>query len=178
MSDRGGKFPKWVFLLVFVGISPWIGMFIDTRIIFPPNEEVHGHGIPIFTILIPMAAVILSGVFLLIAGIRKVLQMTSDGKQYEYLKLFRQSNDRLAPVVILHEIDLNAGRCSVRCIQIYRSRYVECFQNTGFYVPIPHVQSFNDPFQVSQRAFITGRQEFEEIWNSRLYSGPLVLSGK
>lgn len=177
MSDRGknngGKFPKWIFLLTFVGLSPGIGMFIDFAIIFPPSAEAQGHGMPIFTILMPLITIGLSVLVLLITGVRKVSEMIAyRGKHYEYLKLFPQSQDEQAPVVTFHEIDLDAGRCSVRCIQVYRNRYVQCFINPGVYTPVPAVQSMNGPFR--QRAYVTVRQEFEEIWNSRRYPGPLM----
>ncbi len=180
MSDRvrknGGKFPKWVFLLIFVVLSPWIGMFIDFRIIFPPSAAAQGHGIPIFTILTPLIAIGLSVIFLLIAGAKKASEMVAcRGKHYEYLKLFWQGNDMPGSVLTFHEIDLDAGRCSIRCIQVYRNRYVECFANHGVYTPVPPVQSMNGPFR--QRAFVTVRQEFEEIWNSRCYLGPLDVTG-
>ena len=177
MSDRGknsgGKFPKWIFLLIFVGLSPGIGMFIDFALIFPPSAEAHGHGMPIFCILMPLIAIGLSVICLLIAGVRKASEMIAyRGKHYEYLKIFWQGNDMLRPVLTLHEIDLDADRCSVRCIQVYRSRYVECFVNHGVYTPVPPVQSVKGPFQ--QRAFVTVRREFEETWNSRRYLGPLM----
>lgn len=176
MSDRGknngGKFPKWIFLLTFVGLSPGIGMFIDFVLIFPPSAEAHGHGVPIFTILMPLIAIGLSVICLLIAGVRKASEMVAyRGKHYEYLKIFSQSKDKQAPAVTFHEIDLDAGRNSVRCIQVYRNRYVQCFLNHGVYTPVPPVQSMNGPFH--QGAFVTVRQEFEDIWNSRRYFGSL-----
>lgn len=183
MSDKGkkpgGKFPIWflalIILVVFVVLSPWIGLLIDFTIIFPPDMEVQGHPAPFLTILLPLFALILLGIFLFITALCKVLWLiTYRGKRYEYLKIFLKNNGVQAPVVILHEIDPKAGRNSVRCILIYQNRYVECFQNHGFYTPIPSVNAMNgrEPFKLN--AFFMDRQEFDEIWSSRRYGGPLA----
>lgn len=178
MSDRGekhrGGFPKWIFLILFIVLSPGIGILIDTRILFPPSPEAHGHGIPVFTILVPLFAVVTAGIIGII-GLCKCISKRASlrGKQYEYLKVFQQSDNAKAPVVLIHEIDLEAGRCSVRCVQIYRNRSVECFANHGVYMPVPPAGSMNLP--VGQTAYTTVRQEFEEIWDSGRYMGPLAL---
>ncbi len=178
MSDRGeehgGGFLKWIFLILFILLSPGIGMLIDTRLLFPPSPDAHGHGIPVFTILLPLFAIVLAGIFCIIGLCKSISKRASLREEhYEYLKVFQQSDNVQAPVLIFHEIDLESGRCSVRCIQIYRNRYVERFANHGVYMPVPPAGSMNMP--AGQTAYTTIRQEFEEIWNSGRYVGPLAL---
>ncbi len=173
-GDRGGGFPKWIFLILFIVLSPGIGILIDTRILFPPSPDAHGHGIPVFTILLPLFAIVTAGIIGIIVLCKNILKSASlRGKHYEYLKVFQQSDNVQAPVLVFHEIDLAQGRCSVRCIQIYRNRYVERFTNHGVYMPVPPAGSMNMP--LGQTAYPTVRQEFDEIWNSGRYIGPLTL---
>ena len=148
-----------------------LGVFIDVGIIFRPSPDVLGHGMPIFTILLPL----LSIVIIISAAVVCVTEKLLRKKRYEYLKIFCQSDDPRAPVLIFHEIDLYSGRCSIKCIQIYNNRYVECLTNHGVYSPIPTAESINTPFL--RRAYITTEKEFETIWNNRCYTEPFALMG-
>lgn len=180
MSDRGrirrGKVVKWVILALFVVLSPLLGILIDVFVLFPPSEDVLGHGAPVFTILMPLFAifvVIVAAVAELIALlISKALKGESQGRNYneslhyEYLKILQKCDGAQTPAMILHEIDTNAGRCSVRCIYIYQNGFVENFVNNGVYVPVPTAESIHASGASHCQTVhaITGG-EFENMWN-------------
>ncbi|MCH5262309.1 MAG: hypothetical protein J1F42_05295 [Lachnospiraceae bacterium] len=181
MSDRGsnrrgGYVKLFIILGSFVCASPFIGLLIDVFIIFPPSSDAQGHGIPVFTILLPLLAIIVAVVATIVfvvtdmsvkASARRLPGGNYNGSlRYEYIKMFQQCDDAQAPAMILHEVDTNAGRCSVRCIYIYPNGYVENFVNKGVYVPVPTAEAI----QVAgasrgQSAHIITGGEFESVWN-------------
>lgn len=184
MSDRGrerwGKDLKWSILILFIVLSPLLGILIDVCILFPPSPDAHGHGVPIFTILLPLFAIfvtVVAAVAELIALIVKALKGESTGgKNYEYLKISQKGNNVQTPALILHEIDTNAGRCSVRCIYIYQDGHTEKFLNSGVYAPVPTAESIHASDAPNfQAAYIMTGREFECVWDSGRYTGPWAL---
>ena len=184
MSDRGGnrteKIVKWSILGGLVLFSPLIGLLIDFCFIFPPSEDSRGHSIPIFTILLPLLAIfvmVIAAVIELIVLIVKALKGPLPGKKcYEYLKISQKCNGVHTPVLILHEIDPDAGRCSMRCIYIYQDGHAENFVNNGVYAPVPTAEAIYayDASRCRTAYIMTGR-EFENVWNSGRYMGPWAL---
>ena len=185
MSDRGrrerwGKDLKWSIIGLFVVLSPLLGLLTDICFIFPPSGDSHGHSVPIFTILLPLFAIfvmIVAALIELIALIVKALNRTvPDQKCYEYLKISQECNGVHTPALILHEIDPDAGRCSMRCIYIYQDGHVENYVNNGVYAPVPTVESIHVSDALhSQTAYIMTGREFENVWNSGRYMGPWAL---
>lgn len=170
-KNRGWKLVKWILLIIFILLSPWLGILIDVYILFPPNPDAHGHGIPVFTILMPMLAIFIAIIMLLIAAVQAIWRKVSlngspsaGGKHYEYIKLFWKYSEVKEPVLTLHEIDLDAGRCSIRCIEIYRDGHAECLMNNGIHTSVPTVEAINDSLQYT--AYVITKQEFEDTWNN------------
>lgn len=175
-----GKDVKWSILALFVVLSPLIGILIDVCVLFPPSADAHGHGVPVFTILMPLFAifvVIVAAVIDLTALIVNKSKGESSGrKNYEYLRISQRCNGMQTPALILHEIDQNAGRCSVRCIYIYQDGYMDKFVNGGVYMPVSTAESFQSSVAVGfQTAYIITEREFEKVWNSRHYTGPWAI---
>lgn len=185
MSDgrkRHRKGRPWIWIWSCIGIffllSYPLGIFIDCCIIFPPSRDVQGHGVPVFMILLPMLAIGVAAVTAVIGLVWIIVRAFSPraGRLgYEYLKLTVAGGDAHTPALLFHEIDVAAGRCSTRCIHVYRNGYVECLSNHGVYVPVPTAEAVNaSNVQPFQRADFTDDREFEEIWNSRRYRGNLM----
>ena len=182
MSDngqkRGGGYKNWMIALAgLVGVSPFLGFLIDVFILFPRSSDAHGHGVPVFTILLPLFVFIVAGIAMLVFGVTILIVKASAGKstgrtyyehqEYEYLKIFQKCDGPQVPAMILHEIDSGAGRCSVRCIYIYQNGYVENFVNSGVYVPVPTVETIQASGDINcQSAYTITGWEFENIWNS------------
>ena len=184
MSDRGrerwGKDLTWSILVLFVVLSPLLGILIDVCILFPPSSDAQGHGAPIFTILLPLFAIFVTVVVAvaeLIVLIVKTLKGESPGrKNYEYLKISQKGNSVQTPALILHEIGTNAGRCSVRCIYIYQDGHAEKFLNSGVYAPVPTAESIHASGAPNfQTAYIMTGREFESVWDSGHYTGHWML---
>ena len=163
-----GKDVKWSILAIFIVLSPLLGILIDVCIVFPPSRDVQGHGVPVFTVLMPLFAIIIAIIAAVIELIVKASRRSSSViKHYEYLKITQKCNSIQTPTLILHEIDTDAGRCSVRCIYIYRDGYIEKFVNEGVYVPVPTAKSFHSfGYMQNQTAYIMTGREFENVWNS------------
>ena len=181
MSDRGkdhrgGYVKLFIILGSFVCASPIIGLLLDVFIIFRPSPDTQGHGAFFLTILFPLFAIFVAVVatiaFVVTDMSAKASARRSPGRnyngslRYEYIKIFQKCDDAQAPAMILHEIDTNAGRCSVRCIYIYQNGYVENFVNNGVYVSVPTVESIQaSGVSHCQTAYIITGGEFESIWN-------------
>ena len=166
-----GKDVKWSILAILVVFSPLLGILIDVCVLFPPSRDAHGHGAPVFTILIPLFTILVT----IIAAVIELIEMigkapgrsSASTKHYEYLKISQRCNGIQTPALILHEIDTDANRCSVRCIYIYQDGYVEKFVNDGVYVPIPAAKSFRSSDDAHcQTAYIMTGREFENVWNN------------
>ena len=183
MSDdgkkRGGGYVKWFFvsLACFVFASPFLGLFIDVFIIFRPSSDSLGHGAFFLTILFPIFAIIIAVIATIIFAVTMLIAKAShkrlpdrtyyEYQKYEYLKILQSCDSPQVPVMILHEIDPEAGRCSIRCIYIYQNGYVENFVNDGTYIPVPTVESMRASAATQgQSAYIITGWEFENMWNS------------
>lgn len=164
-KNRGWKFViLFIFLFIFVVSSFPLGIYIDVNILFPPNPDVHGHGIPVFSILLPMLAIFIAVIVLFIMAVYAVWKAASSkGKHYEYIKLVWKYSDEQEPVFTLHEIDLDADRHGVRCIEIYRDEHKECLVNKGMQGSVPTVEAIN-AMGIYTAYFIT-EQEFQDIWS-------------
>ena len=178
--DRKGGDLKWSIICLFAVLSPLLGLLIDVCIVFPPSSEAHGHGVPIFTILLPLISIfimVVAAVIELIALVVRALKGESlSRKHYEYLRISQKCNGVQIPALILHEIDPDAGRCSMRCIYIYQDGHVEGFVNNGVYMPVPTAESIHTSGALhSQAAYIMTEREFENVWKSGRYTGPLML---
>ena len=163
-KKRGWKFVILIFLLIFVVLSPGLGILIDVNILFPPNPDAHGHGIPVFTILLPMLAIFIAVIVLFIMAVHAIWKSASSkGKHYEYIKSFWKYSYQNEPVLTLHEIDLDSRRQGVRCIQIYRDGHKECLVNNGIYEPVPTVEAINALDNYT--AYLITKQEFQDTWS-------------
>ena len=181
MSDRGkdrrgGYVKLFIILGSFVCASPIIGLLMDVFIIFRPSPDSHGHGALFLTILFPMFAIIVAVVATIVFAVTNLIVKAAARKspgrnyneslRYEYIKIFQKCDGAQNPAMILHEIDTNAGRCSVRCIYIYQNGYVENFVNNGVYVPVPTAEFIQaSGASHCQTAYIITGGEFESIWN-------------
>ena len=175
-KDRGGGYVKWIVLGIFVFLSPWLGGLIDVYILFPPSPDTQGHGIPVFTILLPLFAIIVAVVATIVFVVTDMSARASarrssgrsyyESLHYEYIKILQKCDGAQIPAMILHEVDKNAGRCSVRCIYIYQNGYVANFVNSGVYVPVPTVESIHaSGASHGQSVHIITEGEFENMWN-------------
>ena len=187
MSDKGGDrkggHVKWFFIILgcFVCASPFIGLLLDVCVVFRPSPDSHGHGVFFLTILFPLFAIILAVVAAIVFAVTmlivKISARGSSGRnqhayqRYEYLKIVQKCDGPQVPAMILHEIDPNAGRCSVRCIYIYQNGYIENFVNNGVYVPVPTAESIHaSGILHCQSAYIITKGEFENMWNIGHYA--------
>lgn len=187
MSDRRKRRRKgsawawiWICISIFIVLSIPLGLYIDFCVIFPPSADAHGHGIPIFTILLPLFALGLAAFTAVIGLILKLVRVLSHRSgHFEYLKITIYDSNENTPFQTFHEIDLDTGRCSARCIQIYRNGYMACLTNPGMYAPVPTAAFINGSNAMPpQRADIVSGREFEELWTYRRYPGPSALTRK
>lgn len=163
-GNRGRKPDKWILLISSIGVSFLLGVFLDVRVLFRPREGVHGHGIPVFSILLPLFAIFVVIIILFVTAVTAVRKMpASCGKHYEYIKSCWKYSHANEPILTFHEVDLDKGRCGVRCIEIYRDGHKECLVNKSTYAPVPTVESINA--LPDYTAYIITRQEFEDTWN-------------
>ena len=164
-KNRGWKSVILLILLFIFVISSFpLGIYIDVNILFPPNPDAHGHGIPVFTILLPMLAIFIAMIILFIMAVHAIWKAASSKrKRYEYIKSFWKYSYEQEPVLTLHEIDLDAGRQGVRCIQIYRDGHKECFVNNGIHEPVPTVEAINALDNYT--AYLITKQEFQDTWS-------------
>lgn len=168
MSDRRGNRGRkpviWILLLIFVIVSPGLGIIIDICVLFPPSPDAHGHGIPVFTILLPLFAIFTAVITLLIMAVTSIGRaVSSKGKHYEYIKSFWKYSYENEPVLTLHEVDLDTGRYGARCIEIYRDGHKECLVNKNIYEPVLTVEAINALDNYT--AYLITAQEFEDIWS-------------
>ena len=164
-KNRGWKSViLFIFLFIFVVSSFPLGIYIDVNILFPPNPDVLGHGIPVFTILLPMLAIFVVMIILFIMAVHAIWKgRASKKKHYEYIKVFWKYSYEQEPVLTLHEIDLDAGRQGVRCIEIYRDGHKECLVSNGKYEPVSTVEAINALSNYT--AYFITKQEFQDIWS-------------
>ena len=85
------------------------------------------------------------------------------------------------PMVYFYEVDLNNDRLAIREIEVFVNREVKL--NADFYsdaievCPIPTVDEFNAKvFGEGFTANYISKEEFDEIWNTRIYRGSLTVT--
>ncbi len=97
----------------------------------------------------------------------------------EYIRLFMEYESDDMPVVYFYEVDLKDDRLALREMEIFADRTVKIEKDPYCDVievcPIPTVDELNakvwgDGFH----AAVISKEEFDEIWNTRIYSGSLV----
>ncbi|MCM1132610.1 MAG: hypothetical protein NC340_03970 [Ruminococcus flavefaciens] len=94
----------------------------------------------------------------------------------EYVKLFWYHNNPNEPRVIIYEVDLLNDRYLLRLIDIYADG--RCINNGDPYeavievLPLETVEELNMcVWREEFRAVRISQEEFEEIWNTHIYSG-------
>ncbi len=96
----------------------------------------------------------------------------------EYIKLFMKYESKDMPIAYLYEVNLDDERLALRAIEIFEDRKLikmdDLYRDVIEIFPIPTVDEFNakiwgDGFH----AFIISKEEFEECWESDIYSGNL-----
>ena len=97
----------------------------------------------------------------------------------EYIQLFMEYESDDMPVVYFYEVDLKDNRFALREMEIFADRTVkienDLYRDVIEVCPIPTVDEFNA--KVWGEVFyatIISREEFDEIWNTRIYSGSLA----
>lgn len=99
-------------------------------------------------------------------------------KTKEYMKVFWYHDMPDDPRVIIYEVDLLDDRYILRLIDIYADG--RCINNGDPYdavievLPIETVEEINNGIWGEEvSACLIDKEEFEEIWNTHIYSGPL-----
>lgn len=100
------------------------------------------------------------------------------GDNMEYVKLFWKHNYPDDPVVIIYEVDLDGERYAVRLIDIYADGHTSNQEDKAWgYVteaPVPTVETINtSDYGEEFHACLISKEEFEKIWNIRIYDGDL-----
>lgn len=97
----------------------------------------------------------------------------------EYIKLFWEHGPDNEPVVIIYEVNLYNDRLAIRSIDIFSDR--SCKNIDDLYdgaieiMPIPTIEEINSHIWGNEfHACLISKEEFEEIWNRRFYSGKLA----
>lgn len=101
----------------------------------------------------------------------------------EYIKLFMEFEIEEQPVVYFFEVDLSNERLAARAIEVLANRQVDCitdlYEGVIEITPIPTVEEFST--NVWGEGFFAQsipQEEFETIWNTKQYTGPLTPDGK
>ena len=96
----------------------------------------------------------------------------------EYIKIFWEHDFLNEPRVIIYEVDLDNDRYMLRLIDIYADGI--CKNNDDPYdavievLPLETVEEINNnAWGDDIRACLISKEEFEEIWNTHIYSGSL-----
>ena len=101
------------------------------------------------------------------------------GSGIEYIQLFMEYESDDMPVIYFYEVDLNDNRFALREMEVFADRTVK-IENDFYHdvievCPIPTVDEFNTKvWGEGFYAAIISKEEFDEIWNTRIYSGNLV----
>lgn len=98
-------------------------------------------------------------------------------KTKEYVKLFWYHDNPDEPRIIIYEVDLLNDRYILRLIDIYADG--RCVNNGDPYetvievLPLDTVEEINNTVEYGDdvRAVRISSEEFEEIWNTHVYSG-------
>ena len=97
----------------------------------------------------------------------------------EYLKLYWKHDFPEDPVIIIYEVDLDDERYAIRLIDIYADGHTDNQEDRAWgYVteaPVPESEEFNSgKCGTGLRAALITKEEFEEIWNTGIYTGDLT----
>ncbi|HEY9575482.1 MAG TPA: hypothetical protein VIR32_08085 [Lachnospiraceae bacterium] len=97
----------------------------------------------------------------------------------EYIKLFMEFESIDMPVVYFYEVDIDDDRFALRSIEVFSNRDVKLIYNLYRDVieacHIPTVDELNEKVWGEGFFAITiSKEEFDRIWNSRIYSGSLT----
>lgn len=97
----------------------------------------------------------------------------------EYIQLFMQYESDDMPVVFFYEVDLKNNRFCLREIEVFVNGEVKLDDNLYDDVievcPIPTVDELNAKiWGEGFYAAIISREEFNEIWNTGIYSGSII----
>lgn len=101
------------------------------------------------------------------------------GSGIEYIQLFMEYESDDMPVIYFYEVDLNDNRFALRQMEVFADRTVkienDLYHDVIEVCPIPTVDEFNTKvWGEGFYAAIISKEEFDEIWNTRIYSGNLV----
>ena len=97
----------------------------------------------------------------------------------EYIQLFMEYESDDMPMVYFYEVDLNDDRFALREIEVFVNGEVKLDDNPYDDVieicPIPTVDELNAKvWGEGFYAAIISREEFNEIWNTGIYSGSTI----
>ena len=98
----------------------------------------------------------------------------------EYIQLFMEYESDDMPVIYFYEVDLKDNRFVLREMEVFADRTVKI--ENDFYrdvievCSIPTIDEFNTKvWGEGFYATIISKEEFDEIWNTRIYDGSLVV---
>ena len=102
--------------------------------------------------------------------------------EIEYVKLFMQFESDDLPVIYFYEVDLGDNRFMLREINVFADRTVKIdddpYRDVIEVCPIPTVEELNAKvWGEGFYATITLKEEFDEIWNTGIYSKSLTATG-
>ena len=97
----------------------------------------------------------------------------------EYIQLFMEYESDDMPVVYFYEVDLKDNRFALREIEVFADRTVKIendpYRDVIEECPIPTADELNAKvWGEGFYAIIISKEEFDEIWNTRIYNGNLV----
>lgn len=98
----------------------------------------------------------------------------------EYLKLYWKHDYPTDPVLLIYEVDLDEDRYATRMIEIFADGRIDNREDKGFEfvteAAVPTVAEFNTAeYGEEFAAELTTKEEFENIWNTGIYTGRLYL---
>lgn len=97
----------------------------------------------------------------------------------EYIKLFLEYTSDDMPVIFFYEVDLDDDRYTFREMEVFINREVKRFDDSHQEVieecPVPTVDELNAGiWGKGLYAIEISKEEFNEIWESGIYSGSLT----
>ena len=99
----------------------------------------------------------------------------------EYIQLFMEYESDDMPVVYFYEVDLKDNRFALREIEVFADRTVKIenalCREVVEVCPIPTVDEFNAKvWGEGFYATFVFKKEFDEIWNTKIYSKSLTAT--
>ena len=100
-------------------------------------------------------------------------------RKFEYIKCFWKYIDDETPVLLFYEVDLENERYATRMTEVFCDKTAKTVVEEGFEfiteAPVPEVNEMNrDP---EFHAEIISKKEFDEVYNSKKYSGSIEFPG-